>query len=285
MGNPIISIIIPVFNAGFFLADLLESILTQSFTKFEVIIVNDGSTDETKDILTYYETKDQRIKIINKKNEGVSIARNTALEYAKGEYIYFADADDLLMIDALQILFNAAQLYKADLIRADHQTIGAKCEILFTNKRFYIRKKIGNRILNTKDYYNKILLDEFFLWVCLFKRNIIINNKIRFIPHCRFMEDAAFIMEYLVQCKKCVYIPNYIYKYRIYGLTAGQTKKDYSKDLKQILEKLASFEKITYINAFKRKIKNKIVYNHNQLQKIVQIYNKILLNIKYLLCK
>lgn len=283
MDNPTISIIIPAFNAERFLNSLIESVLVQSFTEIEVIVINDGSTDKTESIITHYVEKDDRIKMITKRNEGVSIARNTALKHAKGKYIYFADADDLLIPNGLQILFETAIHNAADFVRADHHTIGTKCEELFENKLLHIRKKFGNKLIDSRGMYNKILLGEFFLWVCLFRRDIIVNNNIEFIPHCRFMEDAAFIVEYLTHCNRCFYVPEYVYKYRIYGDTAGQVKKDYSKDLKQIMTKISSFEQTDYIENLKKKIEYKTI--NSLSQKIIQQYNKIVINIKYFLCK
>lgn len=284
MNHPTISIIVPAYNAERFLSDMLESIISQSFTDFEVIVVNDGSTDKTGNILADYEARDKRIRIISKSNEGVSVARNKALRHVKGEYVYFADADDLLMPETLQTLINTARRYDADFVRADHQTIGTECEELFANKRFQIRKRYGNRILNSEECYKKILLDEFFLWVCLFRRDIIIGNGLKFISGCRFMEDAAFIVEYLTYCKNCIYISEYVYKYRIYGATAGQARKDYSKDLKQILEKILSIEQTAFVIQFKRSIERRMARTSHPL-KINQLYDKILLNIKYQLCK
>lgn len=285
MNNLVISVIVPVYNAEHFLGNLIESILVQSFTEFELIVINDGSTDNTEEIIVNYAIKDKRVKLLNKLNEGVSIARNTALKYARGKYIYFADADDLLMPDALQTLFDAAIHYNADYVRADHRTIGKNGEELFPNKRFYIRKRFGNRILDSGEVYGKILLDEFFLWVCLFRRDIIVDNKMEFIPHCRFMEDAAFIVEYLTYCKRCVYIPEYVYNYRIYGETAGQAKKDNNRDLIQINSKTSFFEQTVYVRVFKKKIENKIINKRRLLQILIQRYDKIVINIKYLLCK
>lgn len=285
MNKPAISIIVPAYNAERFLGDMLGSIILQSFTDFEVIVVNDGSTDKTGNILVDYEARDQRIRIINKSNEGVSVARNIALGHAKGEYIYFADADDLLMPDTLQTLLKIARRYDADFVRADHQTIGAECEELFPNKRSQIRKRYGNSILNSEECYKKILLGEFFLWVCLFRRDIIIGNDIKFIAGCRFMEDAAFIVEYLTYCRSCIYIPEYVYKYRIYGATAGQAKKDYSRDLKAIQERISMFKEQAYITCFYTMINRLLNTCPFHAGNIIQLYNKIIVNIKYLLCK
>lgn len=98
-----ISVIIPVYNAEKYLAETLDSVLNQTFTDFEVIAVNDGSTDNSLNILNEYGNKDSRIKIFSNSNSGVSTARNTGIEKASGEYICFIDADDLIASEYMNI--------------------------------------------------------------------------------------------------------------------------------------------------------------------------------------
>ena len=104
--QPIISIIVPVYNAELFLANTLESILNQTFKNFELILINDGSTDNSLDICRKYESFDKRIIVIDQQNKGVCVARNSGLDIAKGEYISFADNDDILHPQMLEILYS-----------------------------------------------------------------------------------------------------------------------------------------------------------------------------------
>ena len=101
-----VSIIIPVFNTGNFLNNCLNSILKQSFEDFEVICVDDGSTDNSLNILKSYENKDYRIKIFTQNNKGAGAARNLGLKHVNGEYILFADSDDWFEDNAFQFLYN-----------------------------------------------------------------------------------------------------------------------------------------------------------------------------------
>ena len=96
MNTPKYSIIVPVYNAETYLPDAIESVLSQDFNDWELILINDGSIDKSQTICEYYQKQDQRIKLISKNNEGVSVTRNIGLESAKGEFIVFLDADDWL---------------------------------------------------------------------------------------------------------------------------------------------------------------------------------------------
>ena len=105
----LISIIVPIYNSSEYIQRCIDSILSQTLTNFELILINDGSTDNSIDVLKEYESKDSRIIVINKKNEGVSIARNTGIEMAKGEYIMFCDSDDYVHPQWCELLVDAIE--------------------------------------------------------------------------------------------------------------------------------------------------------------------------------
>ena len=117
--SPKISVIIPVYNVEQYLPRCLDSVLAQTFTDFEVICVNDGSPDNSAAILTEYAQRDNRIRIINQENQGLSGARNTGLKTAQGEYIYFLDSDDCLHPQALEVLYRFITENKADIVSCD----------------------------------------------------------------------------------------------------------------------------------------------------------------------
>ena len=119
MQNKMVSIILPVFNAERFLPQCLDSILRQTYQEWELIAVDDGSKDGSMEILQSYEKRDNRIHIIYKENEGVSIARNVALEQTHGDYIYFVDSDDVVMPEGLMILVKAMESGKATFVKSD----------------------------------------------------------------------------------------------------------------------------------------------------------------------
>ena len=104
IADPYVSVIIPVYNASNYLVACLSSVLAQTFQSFEVICINDGSTDRSLEILQKFRKRDARIQVVQRKHEGVSSARNAGLAVARGEFIFFLDADDEIFPDALQML-------------------------------------------------------------------------------------------------------------------------------------------------------------------------------------
>src|SRR5690625_1367019 len=115
-----ISIIVPVYNLEDYLHKCIDSILAQTFTNFELILVNDGSTDRSSEICEEYASIDHRIRVIHKKNGGVASSRNAGLEVAKGEYIGFVDNDDYINEYMFETLYNNARTYSSDILFCDY---------------------------------------------------------------------------------------------------------------------------------------------------------------------
>lgn len=291
MQDKIVSIILPVFNAERFLPQCLDSILGQSYLQWELIAVNDGSKDRSLEILKSYEKRDDRIHIISKKNEGVSIARNVALSQVRGEFIYFVDSDDIVMQDALSILIRTLESNNATFVKSDFLPINEHGKQLFINKKQGIRRRYEGKIIDSEMFYSKILMDEFFLWTCLFRRDIIEKNKIRFIPHCRLMEDAAFIVEYLLHSSRNVYKDACVYGYRKYEGTASEVNKDYSGDLEMIQQSLSTAKERKTLNILLYKRINKIQqgYKTGLINKFITLFHskveRLYIYIKYQLSK
>ena len=116
MSNPAISLVMPVYNVERYLSRALESVQNQTFKNFELIIVNDGSTDKSKEIAESFCDKNENFILINQENEGPSVARNTGLKVCKGDYIGFMDSDDSLEPEFLESLYNAAIENDADIV-------------------------------------------------------------------------------------------------------------------------------------------------------------------------
>ena len=165
--TPFFSIIIPVYNVEKYLAACLDSVLNQDFTDFEIICVNDGSTDASDDILKDYQKRDSRICIITQKNSGLSEARNTGIENASGKYICFVDSDDMLSKGALRVLWNAVQHDKGI------QIVGYEVDaLLFENSargenadREHYYKVTGNYpgVREGKDFFTDLIENDDFI--------------------------------------------------------------------------------------------------------------------------
>ena len=149
MHTPKISVIVPVYNVQNYLRQCLDSIIGQSFSNFEMICINDGSTDDSPQILEQYAALDSRIRIISQPNRGLSAARNAGLAQATAEYIFFIDSDDYIEPDTLEKLFDTARRTGADLTCADFlpfpETEADQKETK-TNKRILIKPKNAARM-------------------------------------------------------------------------------------------------------------------------------------------
>ena len=137
-----ISIIVPIYNAEKFLNKCIKSILKQTFENFELILVNDGSTDKSLDICNKYAKSDKRIKVINKKNEGSVLARKRGIKEAKGDYVIFVDADDWISINALEVINEEINNNNADVIVFNYYKVLKNLSaIKRKNKSSYFEKK------------------------------------------------------------------------------------------------------------------------------------------------
>lgn len=142
-----ISIIVPVYNSASTLPNCIESLLTQTYPDFEILLIDDGSKDTSSSLCDMYMSQDSRIRTFHKVNGGVSSARNLGIKQAKGEYITFCDADDSFEPDALSFFYNTISQYNPDIIRT-----GYKKNLLLENKKklnqmLYILLQIKNKYL------------------------------------------------------------------------------------------------------------------------------------------
>lgn len=202
MIEPKISVVVPVYNASQYLPKCIESILSQSFQDFQLILVNDGSTDDSLDICKKYEKFDDRIIVMSQTNGGVSKARNRGLDFAKGEWITFVDADDYFLDDALSTLYERAMQTGTDLVLAN----ALKLKDGKSSKLHRLKNEVfSNAIMSIK---------HFALWGYLFNGRIIRQNKIRFIEGLAYSEDRIFIYQISKFCKTIAYsaIPVYVYR-------------------------------------------------------------------------
>lgn len=208
MDNPKISVIVPVYNVEQYLCRCIDSILAQTFTDFELLLIDDGSKDRSGEICDEYAGKDERVRVFHKENGGVSSARNLGLDNAKGEWISFVDADDWVSGDYLKDLQNTYK-NEIDLVECGYYNV-SKCgerEVLpvfkDTDAKLYLKK-----LFSYAPFY------EGYLWVKLFKRNIIDKQNLRFDVKLHYNEDRVFIAKYLIECRnikilsKCLYYYN-----------------------------------------------------------------------------
>ena len=208
--NPKFSIIVPVYNVEKYLKNCVDSITTQSFENFEAIIIDDGSTDGSGELLDKIE--DSRFIIIHKKNGGVSSARNAGLDIAKGAYIIFLDPDDKLLPKSLETLFEALIQYpEASWIRGNNIVSSPDGSTRKENLHEDKRAPYCNRYLTQGEWFEHIV-NAGELWATAFKKSILDEINLRFNPKLRNGEDGIFLVEYTYKGKG-VYIANEVYDY------------------------------------------------------------------------
>ncbi|MDU4323847.1 glycosyltransferase family 2 protein [uncultured Clostridium sp.] len=208
---PKVSIIIPMYNVEKYLKRCIESVLNQTVKNLEIICVNDGSPDNCEEICNKYSKIDNRLKIINKKNGGLSSARNAGLKVAQGEFIYFLDPDDYIKEDMIFNMLNIAEENKCDVIITGYKTMPNEHEII---PLYDLNKKLNpldmiknNNLVHTHN-------DLCFVWRFLYKKNIIQENNIKFNEDVKVGEDFIFNLEVLTKCES-----SYVTKFSDYYYT------------------------------------------------------------------
>lgn len=205
-----ISVIIPIYNAESYLHRCVDSILSQSYTDLELLLINDGSTDRCANICDEYLSQDSRIRVFHKKNGGVSSARNLGLDYARGEYIAFCDADDYVGKDWLMEFHDAIE-NNMDLViqgifyitnNGEIESQKISCYTGYTNEE---KQNLIVQLM-LKGYYGYPVTK-------LFRRQIIEENHIRFDEQSTFREDEQFFSKYLEYAEtfRCIDKENYYY--------------------------------------------------------------------------
>lgn len=187
-----VSIIIPCYNIAPYIGLAIESILSQTYTNYEVILVDDGSTDETFEVCKQYTLKDNRFKVFYKENGGVSSARNVGLDLCTGDWVFFMDGDDILYPHALSTLMDAVQRNKCEIAEANFERIknGVRIYSPLISRTNYVEDSACT-IKNTLVYNRCMIIPR------LFKHSII--GRLRFEPAIKVGEDALFVVDLLLR--------------------------------------------------------------------------------------
>lgn len=214
---PAISVIVPVYCAQDTLQRCVDSVLAQSFTDFELILVNDGSTDNSGKICDAYAAQDSRVRVIHQKNRGPSAARNRGMKNASGDYIGFVDSDDCVAADFLMTLWKTAAENSADISMCGYIAVyenGGReaCCHTYPNGTVFDRRDIEKR-LYADIFYNRNTVGYFSLWNKLFKRSLIAGNGLLIDEAMYFGEDMIFVMDCLRHCGRLAFSDKTPYEY------------------------------------------------------------------------
>ena len=264
--NPLVTIIIPVYNVEKFLPQCLDSILSQTFTDWECILIDDGSPDSSGKICDEYATGDSRFKVVHQENSGASTARNIGLLKATGKWINFIDSDDWIDSDTFEVALNIAEKYDVDFIQwgiaieQDGKIIG--------------ESRCNNGFFSTKD-----LMTCFEPSACnkLFLKEIIDKNHLQFPSNLTLSEDRYFSFLYYVYAKKLYGIDRMFYHYRmnVFSATHNMTEKNIQDEIK-ILNLIENFIVQEDVD---------IVFNEILLQQKIEAKNHAIFLLKPPNCK
>lgn len=244
-----VSVIIPIYNVAPYLEQCLDSVKNQTFTDFEVLMVNDGSDDACQYICRSYERADRRFRLIDKPNSGVSDSRNLALEQAEGKYLQFVDGDDWLTENATEALVRTAEQTGADLTISHFYRVSSNDRVA---QKGHIK---GDRLLTRREFAEEMMKApaNFYygvLWNKLYRRSIIEAHHLRFPVHVSWAEDFLFNLDYIEYARliAAVPVPIYYYRKRENSLISSQSTQlrkliamkrntfDYYKELYQKLD-------------------------------------------------
>ena len=211
LSDPMVSVIVPVYNAESTLRRCADSILEQSYPDLELILVDDGSKDASPLICDSYMQKDARVRVIHKPNSGASATRNLGIAEARGHYLQFVDSDDWLTPDATEKLVAAAEAHQADLVIADFYRVSGK---LVDSKHRVMpvgvmtrREYASTMMENPASFYYGVL------WNKLYRRDLVVQHHLEMNPALRICEDFMFNLEYLRVARYIVAVPSPVYYY------------------------------------------------------------------------
>ena len=223
-----ISVVVPVYNVEAYLNACVQSVLAQSYKNFELILVNDGSTDQSGGLCDRLAGTDPRIRVIHQANGGLGAARNTGLEAAKGEWLFFLDSDDCIEPEALALTLQAGERYGAELVIFGFRSVSESGKALQT----FLDPLPMNQLLTTETH-PALLLAAPVAWNKLYRRSLFLDHGIRY-PGRVWYEDIRTTPKLLIESKAVVCIPEILHRYL---LRAGSITKNVHADRnREILE-------------------------------------------------
>ncbi len=234
-----ISIIVPIYNVENYLDDCIESIANQTYPNLEIILVNDGSTDNSDAICKKWEQKDNRIVYINQKNSGVSVSRNNGLKKASGVYVSFVDGDDSLEPSMIEDLYKMIIKQKTNVVVCDYYTMNKNQK---KEENYFSKSQKINIQQNKQEILEKILQLLGVPWGKLYSREFLKKNNLQFKVGLKRMQDTIFTLDAFELCDDLYYLHKPLYNYRIFQNSAcNKYSPDFDNTAKEILGYLQTY--------------------------------------------
>ena len=215
--EPKITIIIPIYNAETYIETCILSLVEQSYKNIEILCIDDGSTDNSIEIVNKYANKDKRITVIKQENCGVSCARNAGINNASGKYVLFVDADDFLEENACELLINKAISTNADIIQFNHKKIINNKLILYSEPHAETKESFLLLEHIEKGFPKH---DYIFCWDKLYKKEFLIKNNVQFDKNLKYSEDFVFVLLIYKYNPTFFMLNEYLYNYNIQSQSA-----------------------------------------------------------------
>ncbi|MFR9018585.1 MAG: glycosyltransferase family 2 protein [Fusobacterium sp.] len=246
--NSLVSVIVPIYNVEKYLRKCLNSIINQTYKNIEIICVDDGSPDNSIDILNEFAEKDERIKIIRQENQGLSGARNTGIDNAVGRYIMFIDSDDWVELNMVELMVNKIERDNLDIVICGQYNhyISKDNEVI---KEIDLKKLSNSIFMNYRDYFIENYSFKYPFgssWNKLYKIKIIRENKLYFAEK-RLHEDLLFVFKYISVIKKIGIVKKCLYHY-IVTRTDSITNRINKNEIKDVLFTLEELKKYLHRN-------------------------------------
>lgn len=223
---PIVSVIMPVYNAQEYLAESISSVLNQTLYEIELICINNGSSDDSQMILDYYKAQDSRIIIHYQEEPNQRIARNWGINNAKGKYIYLIDSDDYIDSEALRTLVDIAEERSSDLLYFFFREVRTDMDTIRPRPRYYNYRKFfpKDKVFALTDEYYKFFIQYPFPWAKLMRRDFILSNLLFFDDDCSNFDDNPHNLKVLLSAKRPYVYNQQLYNFRIHNKSMTQSK-------------------------------------------------------------
>lgn len=263
--NPLISVVVPVYNVEKYLNRCIDSILNQTFKQIEIILVDDGSTDNSPVICDEYCDRYENIKVIHKKNDRVAAARNDGIKLATGKYIALVDSDDWIEPNMLEEMYNKAEEFHTDITMCDFRKVGVESEHTVSQpirEGYYDRDMIESELFPCLIMFENIEFPPTISnWTCLFRREFLIENNLFYDEDIHYCEDSIFGSKAMYNANgfyymKNIYFYNYFYNPNSTTSTCNMKKWDSYLIINQRLKEYFKDSKFD----FSRQIKINMLY-------------------------
>ena len=217
-----VSVVIPVYNVENYLRDCLDSIVNQTLRDIEIICIDDGSPDNSIDILNEYAAKDKRMTVIQQPNGGHAVATNRGMDMAKGKYLFLMDSDDILDVHALEHAYEKAEEKNVDFVLFKAMNYDDPTDSYYETEVYSmdkIAKKVGENVFNYHDIGSLMFEASVTPWSKLYNREFIMNNNIRF-PEGLIFEDNVFFYDALFSAKRIYFLKEFLFIRRWYATSS-----------------------------------------------------------------